>query len=359
MRITVLGSGNGGTAAAFDWASHGHEVALWDFPRFGENIAAIAAAGAIRGLVKFEGSAPVRYAGHDLDAALDGSDLTLIVAPAYAHEAIGAELRGRVHGGDVICVLPSACNGAIVVKRALGLDLADDSLVIGETHTLPYGCRLVEPGVVRVTTRLQDGMFAAAVPSTRTRELLERLWPVWPYVEAGENVLATTLQNANPVLHPAIMLLNAARIENTGGDFLFYTDGVTPATARLIEQIDSERVQLGTALGLTLMRDPELGVRQGYLSEATYLRGYNHGVGFAGSKAPGTLDFRYLTEDVPYGMVFTSELARQVGVPTPAIDGVIAVASAMLGTDFRAQGARLPADLGLGHVTSGSAASQL
>lgn len=352
MRVTVLGSGNGGTAAAFDWASHDHEVALWDFPEFPSNVAAIASAGAIEGRVRFEGIAPVRYAGHDLDAALAGTQLILVVAPAYAHEALGKALRDRVPADAMICVLPSACNGAIIVKQALGLDLSDDSVVIGETHTLPYGCRLVAPGVIRVTTRLADGMFAAALPSRHTDALIERLRLVWPFVEPAANVLQTTLQNANPVLHPAIMLLNAARIEDTGGDFLFYTQGVTAGTARLIEEIDSERLQLGRALGLQLIGDPDLGVRQGYLSEATYLHGYNHGVGFAGSRAPSTLDFRYLTEDVPYGMVFTSELARQVGVPTPAIDGVIAVASAMLGVDFRAQGKRLPAQLGLGHVTS-------
>ena len=36
------------------------------------------------------------------------------------------------------------------------------------------------------------------------------------------------------------------------------------------------------------------------------------------------------------------ELARQFGVPTPAVDTVIQLASIVLDTDFRAQG--LPAD---------------
>ena len=136
--------------------------------------------------------------------------------------------------------------------------------------------------------------------------MLAKLQAVWPQAEAARNVLQTTLQNANPILHPAIMLLNAARIENTGGDFLFYTEGVTPASARLIETLDGERIALGRALGVEVVPDPELGLRQGYLSEATYLKGYNQGIGFAGSRAPSSLEFRYLTEDVPYGLVFTS-----------------------------------------------------
>lgn len=351
MRVAIMGSGNGGTAAAFEWAQAGHEVSMWDFERFDANIAAIAASGHIEGRVKFEGTAPIRYAGHDLDRALDGARLVLVVGPAYAHEAMGEALRGRLSRDTVYCVLPSSCNGAVVLKQALGLDLMDDTYVVGETHTLPYGCRLVEPGVVRVTTRVLDALFAAALPSSRTPELLAALQVVWPQAEAAKNVLQTTLQNGNPVLHPAIMLLNAGRIENTGGDFLFYTDGVTTAAARLMEAIDRERQELGRVLGIDIVPDPELGLRQGYVSESTYLKGYNEGIGFATSRAPSSLDFRYLTEDVPYGLVFMSELARQCGVATPAIDTVISLASIVLDTDFRAAGKRLPRDLGFAELT--------
>lgn len=351
MRTTIMGSGNGATAAAFEWARAGHQVSLWDFGEFDQNIAAIAGSGHIEGRVKFEGTAPIHYAGHDLDRALEGAELVLIVGPAYAHEVMGEKLRGKLTTEAAYCMLPSACNGAVVLKQALGLDLTDDTYVIGETSTLPYGCRLVEPGVVRVTTRVLDGLYVAALPSSRTGELLARLQVVWPQAEAARNVLQTTLQNGNPVLHPAIMLLNASRIENTGGDFLFYTDGVTPASARLIETLDNERIALGRSIGVDIVPDPELGLRQGYLSEATYLKGYNEGIGFATSQAPKSLQFRYLTEDVPYGLVFISELAKQFDVPTPATDAVIAMASLILGVDFRAQGKRLPADLGFGALT--------
>ncbi len=42
MKIAVLGAGAGGTAIAFDCAFHGHEVRLFDFPQFPENIKTIA-----------------------------------------------------------------------------------------------------------------------------------------------------------------------------------------------------------------------------------------------------------------------------------------------------------------------------
>ena len=47
MKIAVLGAGAGGTTIAFDCAAHGHDVRLFDFPQFAENIAAVARQGGI------------------------------------------------------------------------------------------------------------------------------------------------------------------------------------------------------------------------------------------------------------------------------------------------------------------------
>ena len=41
MKIAVLGSGNGGCAVAFDWATRGHQVSLFDFAQFAESIESI------------------------------------------------------------------------------------------------------------------------------------------------------------------------------------------------------------------------------------------------------------------------------------------------------------------------------
>jgi len=47
MKITVLGAAAGGTAVAFDFASHGQAVRLFDFDQFPQNIATIAKQGRI------------------------------------------------------------------------------------------------------------------------------------------------------------------------------------------------------------------------------------------------------------------------------------------------------------------------
>lgn len=55
---------------------------------------------------------------------------------------------------------------------------------------------------------------------------------------------------------------------------------------------------------------------------------------------------RYVTEDVPYGLVPMSELGRKLGVATPLIDAFIEIAGAMNQEDYRTSGSGLKA-LGL------------
>ena len=52
---------------------------------------------------------------------------------------------------------------------------------------------------------------------------------VYSGIEPAKSVLQTMLQNANPVIHPVVTLLNTGLIERNQGDFLFYEEGVTPA----------------------------------------------------------------------------------------------------------------------------------
>ena len=94
MKITVLGAGAGGTAVAFDCASHGHDVRVFDFEQFPDNIATIAAQGGINAEGDISGFGPIAYSGHDIDDALQGAELIYVVGPAYSTEPFG-ESRGR------------------------------------------------------------------------------------------------------------------------------------------------------------------------------------------------------------------------------------------------------------------------
>lgn len=343
MKVTVLGSGNGGLAIAFEWARAGHEVALFDFEEFGSNIADVAARGGITSDGQMRGFAPVVYAGHDIGEALSGADLVFAVGPAYSTAPFAEAAKPHAVPGQVFVVCPGSCAGAIVFKHALG----EVDVVIAETSTLPYAVRVTGPAHLTVYNRLKGGYYVAALPREATDDVFEVLRSVHAEIQPARSIWQTTLQNSNPIIHPAVTVGNAALIERTGGDFLFYEEGVTEGVGRLIEAVDRERVRIADALGVPVRRDPVIGIEQGYQTIDDYGIGYSRAPGFLGIKAQPGLDHRYLNEDAGYGLVFMTDLARHLEVPTPVMDALLTVASVISGRDYRAESARTLATLGL------------
>ncbi len=352
MRVAVLGSGNGGLAIAFEWAHAGHEVHLFDFPQFNATIADVDQLGGITAEGDLQGYARVASAGHDAGAAVSEADLVFAVGPAYSTAPFAEACRPFVRDGQTFVVCPGSCGGAIVFKESLGRDLADPAVVVAETSTLPYAVRVTGPAHITVYNRLKGGYYVAALPASATPAVHELLQQVYREIAPATSVWQTTLQNSNPIIHPAVTLCNTALIERTGGDFLFYEEGVTDGVGRLIEAIDRERVAIARTLGVQVRRDPELGIEQGYQSVDDYSVGYSQAPGFRGIKAQPRLDHRYLNEDAGYGLVFMTGLARQIGVATPSMDALLQLSSVITGRDYAAEGARTMQSLGLAGLTA-------
>ncbi len=58
-------------------------------------------------------------------------------------------------------------------------------------------------------------------------------------------------------------------------------------------------------------------------------------------KSPPSLDHRYVHEDIGYGLVPFAAFGRLAGVPTPAIDAMVLLASVATGIDYSVQGLTL------------------
>lgn len=357
MNVTVVGSGNGGLATAFDFALHGHSVRLFDMSQFPDQIEAVAASGGIHASGEIEGFAEVAYAGHDPASALEDAELIVLVGPAYSTQPQAEVIAPHLVPGQAVLICPASCAGAIAFKRAAGLALDDATITVGETSTLPYAVRIVAPGRINVFHKLGGGVYVAGLPRAGTSRLLSMIEDVYPGTEAADSVFQTTLQNGNPVIHPAVTLLNAGLIERTAGAFLFYEEGITEAVGRAIEAVDQERLDIAGALGVRVLSEPDLGVLQGYMREANYTTGYSTAPGFLGIGAQTQLENRYLTEDVGYSLVFLTDLADRLDIDTPTMDALITMASVVLARDFRLEGSRTLSTLGLDGMTTSELAS--
>jgi len=62
--------------------------------------------------------------------------------------------------------------------------------------------------------------------------------------------------------------------------------------------------------------------------------------------APESLDTRYISEDLPFGLVPWSSIAQMWNIKTPTLDAVIQIASTMLEKDYFMEGITVK-DLGI------------
>jgi opine dehydrogenase len=137
------------------------------------------------------------------------------------------------------------------------------------------------------------------------------------------------------------VLMNAGRIERSRGEFWFYEEGVTPAVVRAIEALDAERLAIGQAYGLTLTPVAQAFHEAGFGPAGDLWSVINGSAMLTALRAPGSLQTRWLTEDVPYGLVPWAALGTAAGVETPVIDALITLTSSVASIDFRVSGRSL------------------
>lgn len=351
-RVTVLGGGAGGHAVAAEAVWAGHSVTLAELPEFASALAPLSATRTIEVLGRGPEptTAKLDAVTSDVGTAVGGADLVFVVAPCFGHEPMSRACAPHLRDGQTIVFLGEG-SGSLVLRQVLREKAPRRDVLIGETNSLPYAARLRAPGRVQAT-RKRGGTLLAAYPSRRTPELVARVKPLWPAITPATNVLETILINFNAIDHVPAVVCNAGTLETRTTPCLLWGEGASPAVARVIEAVDDEILAIRGALGFpdrTRYRD--FLVAQGLLEtpQPTTYDALRNSL-LAASVfhcGPDALKFRYITEDVPYAHVLIADLGRVAGVKTPVIDGLVALASALNATDYRASGRTL-AGLGLG-----------
>lgn len=343
--LAIIGAGNGGKAVAADMASQGRSVRLFEFPEYGHNTTALVPSPRLAVTGALEGQVTLEAVTHELEEAVGGADAVIVCTQGLTHQRLARELAHTIQPDQLLVLCPGSTGGSLRMAHGLRQAGAEALPPVVEFSTLPYGCR-ADGNSVHIAVRAARvvyGVFPAGAASTPVRELEA----AFPGLVRGATALEAALNNGNPIIHPAIALLNAARIENDGPTMLFYRDGVSPATARLIQRLDDERMALLQALGHAAQPEPVTSVAQGYAQDTDYYTCYRRGTGFVGFHSPHTLDHRYMHEDVGIGLATYVGLGRFLGVSTPASEAVVAFASLVTGTDFRSGVSRALTDMGI------------
>jgi opine dehydrogenase len=337
LRLAVLGAGHGGKTMAADMAARGYHVNLYN--RTLEHIDAIQARGGIELQLESEEVVfgPLQVVSDRMEEALDGVRLIMVVVPAFGHADIARQCAPHLKDGQIIVLNPGRTGGALEFRKVLQECGCTADVTIAETETLLFASRSGGPAEARVFRR-KNSIPLAALPATRTEQVLDILTEIYPQFVAAPNVLHTSLNNMGAVFHPALTLLNAGWIERTQGDFQFYMDGVTQSTSRILEVIDRERVTVAAALGVRAQTALEWLVRAYSATGENLDEAMHDNPGYQGIKAPRSLRHRYILEDVPFSLVPIASLGKRFGVNVWAIDSLIQLACVAHSTDFYHRG---------------------
>lgn len=342
--ITVLGGGNTAFAVAANLSLRGHEITLFELPEQAASIAAIRSSRQItlKGVAE-RGTATLRSVTTDVTEAVEAADLLLLIVPAYAHRPFAEAFAPRLAPGKTVVLMPGTL-GSLEWARILRLN-GVEGVILGEVDTAPYVCRKTGPSEATIWGEV-SGLGLGVLPARATDRVLAQMAPLFPGISAHPDVAACGLSSINPVIHPAGVLMNAGRIEYSRGEFYFYEEGVSPAVARVVSRVDEERLAIGRALGHDLTPVARAFHEAGFGPAGDLWATINGSMMLTRLKAPGSLESRWLTEDLPYGIATWVSLAEQFGVATPLMRSVIEIGSVVLGADVRATG-RDCEDLGI------------
>ncbi|CAB1084050.1 hypothetical protein JY97_16905 [Alkalispirochaeta odontotermitis] len=342
----VIGGGNGGQSLSGHLALMGFRVRLYDI--FPQTIEAIRAAGGIQVDGVVEGFGKIELATGDIARAVDGADIIMIVAPAVAHREIALSCAPHLTDGQLIFIHPGATGGALEFNKVLQDQDCDKAITLAEAESLLYACRSPKPGHAGIFG-IKKELVVAALPATETPRVIKLLNTAFPQMYAGANVLATSLGNANAMMHPAPTLLNTSLIES-GRDWRYYMDGITPSIGAFVEALDKERLAVAAAFGVSLPSILEwYRLRYGATGD-TLSYTVKRNQAYAGVQGQKTLHTRYLLEDIPTGLVPMAHLGRMAGVDVSRMETVITLGEFMIGKDLTTSGRSLE-NLGLAGMT--------
>jgi opine dehydrogenase len=345
MKIAVLGGGHGCYAAAADLTEQGHEVRLWR--RDAAALRAVQDEGGIllKDAVGVRNVRPALATG-DIGAALAGAELVLMPTPATAQADIARAMAPYLTDGQVVFAPPGTF-GSFVMSRVVRAAGNRARVAWAETGTLPYLARKHGPREVSVTIRaihLPTGVY----PARDAVRALEVIRQAYPAVHGCGDALSGALMNAGPIIHPPLMVMNAAPLEHFP-KWDIHTEGTQPSVRAVTDRLDLERIALREALGYGA---PHYPLADHYNNDR-WMYGDAHKKLQKSGDWREHIDLhthRYVVEDTELGLAFLASVARWAAAEAPIAQGILAIVGAILGRDLR-RGERTLEALGLAGLT--------
>lgn len=328
VTVGIIGAGAIAFGAAAFLENAGHKPILWS--PSGEGTKRLAAGEKLVAKGAIEGTFQPGVASSATDLA-ERSDVLMIALPGYGHKGVMDAVAPYIRGDQVVLISSHASFGALYLSRLLARrGIVVPIVAWGTTVTTGRRPSPVEASVNTVRSKVD----ICTVPASRSAEGLTVCRKLFGdrFVER-EGLLAIALSNLNPQNHLGIALCNMTRMEH--GENWGQGLNVTPNVGRLLEALDLERLAIAEVLGLsvrTIFEHFHLSFHVP-VDNISNMNQQMHREG-RGGVGPATADSRYVTEDVPYGLLATVKLGTLTGRHAKLHQAGVEIFSALYGRDF-------------------------
>lgn len=335
MNITVLGTGNGGTMIAADLSMKGHQVTLCKTSDklHNDHFESLLQTRKIQVVdLNRTYEVEVEAVTRDLEFAVRGAELIIFYIQSNYHEELISKIAPYLVDGQTLLFEPGALSTCYVLKHCQA------DLTIIEAESSPIDCRIISPGVVKVLFKNAINPFGV-YPRSHSEKANSVLTKLKYNHKLLSSVVEAALHNPNIIVHTVGAIFSIPRIEYSKGDYWMYREVFTPHIWNIVEALDSEKNDVLHALGFNKLAYVDACKERNFPNddraskEVFFDYAMNHSP--AGPTVP---DSRYITEDVPQGLVLLESLGKMVSVETPVCSSLINCASAALLTDFRSIG---------------------
>lgn len=347
MKIAVVGAGNAGCAVAADLTLKGNEVTLiktshamhddnFNFLQNNNGKMILDEFGEIK-------SAYIYKVTRDV-SDIQGKEIVIIYIQTNFHEQLIKRLAPYFQDNQIILINPGYLSTAYVLKHC-----GNKNLVIAEAQSSFIDGRIMAPGYFRVgfrNVRNPIGIF----PNVKKAEAIEKLDQLNERFVYLESVVEAAIHNPNLIVHTVGAVMSIPRIEYSGGEFCMYHEAYTranPCTWMILEKLDAEKMDILDKLGFERMSYVEACKYRNSLDSTREAKEVflDYAEMSTRAKGPTKVDSRYISEDVPQGLVMLEALGKALNVQTPICTALIEISSAALGRELRTEG-RTPEKLG-------------
>ena len=360
MKIAVVGAGNGGCAIAADMAYRGLDVTLVKTSNaiHDDNFAYLQEHNGEMVLLDFgsngsmnpqeletvEKKGRISTVTRDL-SVISGMDIVLIYVQTNYHEPLIRRMAEYLVDGQIVLINPGYLSTAYVLQYCGGKDLT-----IVEAQSSFIDGRIMEPGRFKVgfrNVRNPLGVYPSANLEMAKQKLDQLGFPFY-YLH---NVVEAALHNPNMIVHTVGSVLSIPMIDAMGNEFCMYHRSFTEHAWNVLEKLDAEKMDVLDKLGFQRLSYVEACKFRNSLDDSQDAKAvfFEYAAMPTRAKGPVSVNSRYITEDVPQGLVLLESLGRLLGVRTPVATALIEIAGAALGVDFRENG-RSPERLGMEQI---------